>query len=267
MPPRIITARSMGLAFIQSKLAPMGPETSVVGHYSAGPRARNATDGIARAKQFHREHQIPISQGGRIGGAGIGYHYLITDDGVIICCRSTFFRGAHVLKNNTGRIGVNMPGTLTKTVKDRPTRQQARAFSWLLNNAHTDAMPRAHRTDRNLSKVQRFGHGQLMATSCPGLFLQMYLKGGEPFVEGSGDAESAGEGGFVDMTPEDEQLVAEVESGKEPDFEADRKAFGADEEEAEAPDTGERFLPEADDEFDEDLSGVLAEIEKEPAKA
>jgi hypothetical protein len=252
----------MGLQFIRSKLAPLGPETSVVGHYSAGARARNMAEGIARAKQFHRDHQIPISQGGRIGGAGIGYHYLITDDGVIICCRSTFHRGAHVLNENSNRIGVNMPGTLTQSIRDQPTRRQARAFNWLLHNAHTDAMPRAHRTDRDLSRVPRFGHKDLGNTSCPGLFYGMYKRGGEPWVEPSGDTDEQVDDGLVELTPEDEQVVEEVEQGNVPDFEADAEAFGADPEERDAPaDTSDLELPEADDEFDEDLTDVLAEVE------
>jgi hypothetical protein len=264
MPPRIVTARSMGLQFIRNKLGPMGPEASVVGHYSAGARARNLAEGIARAKSFHREHQIPISQGGRIGGAGIGYHYLITDNGIIICCRSTFHQGAHVLGKNKQRIGVVMPGTLTATIRDRPTRQQARAFNWLLHNAHTAAMPRAHRTDRNLGQLPRFGHKDLMATSCPGLFHQMYLKGGQPWVEPSRDAGDEIDEGFVDLAPEDEQVLAEVERGNVPDHEADREAFGADEEEREAPaDMSDLVMTEPDEEFDEDLSEVLAEVESE----
>jgi hypothetical protein len=258
MPPRIVTARSMGLQFVASKLAPMGPETSVVGHYSAGARAKNRAEGIARAKSFHNHHL------GK-GWAGIGYHYLITDNGVIVCCRSTFHKGAHVDNNNQGRIGVNMPGTLTATIKDRPTRRQARAFHWLLHHAHTAAMPRPHRTDRNLANVRRFGHKDLMATSCPGLFRGMYLAGGEPWVEPSGDTDEPVDDGLVDLTPEDEEVVAEVEAGKVPDFEADAKAFGPDDDEREAPgDTSDLELPEADDEFDEDLGDVLAEIEAEP---
>lgn len=262
MPPRIVTARSMGLQFIASKLNPLGPETSVVGHYSAGARAKNMAEGIARAKQFHRDHQIPISQGGRIGGAGIGYHYLITDNGVLICCRSTFHKGAHVFRDNSHRIGVNMPGTLTASIKDVPTPQQARTFNWLLHNAHTDAMPRAHRTDRDLSNVPRFGHKDFGNTSCPGLFHGMYLRGGDPWIEPSGDTDSQLDEGFVDLTPEDEQVVAEVERGNVPDFEADALVFGADDDERDAPaDASELELPEADDEFDEDLSHVLAEVE------
>ena len=170
-----------------------------------------------------------------------------------------------MLKNNAGRIGVNMPGTLTATIKDKPTLRQARAFNWLLHNAHTDAMPRAHRTDNNLSQVPRFGHKDLMATDCPGLFRGIYLKGGEPWVEPSGD-EPVDEG-FAELTPEDEQVLAEVDRGKVPDHEADAQAFGPDDDEREAPaDLGDLELPEADDEFDEDLSDMLAEIEREPSR-
>lgn len=257
MPPRIVTARSMGLRFVASKLSAMGPEKSVVGHYSAGARAKNVREGIARAKSFHHDHQV------NRGWAGIGYHYLISDDGVIICCRSTFHTGAHVKGGNSGRIGVNMPGTLTATIKDRPTRRQARAFNWLLHNAHTDAMPRAHRTDVNLSTLRRRGHNDLNATSCPGLFKGMYLKGGERWVEPSGNEQP--DDGFADLTPADEEVVAEVDRGILPDHEADERATGPDDAEREAP-AGELELPEADDEFDEDLSEVLAEVEREPAR-
>ena len=242
----------MGLEFITGRLSPMGPENSTVGHYSAGPRAKNRKEGIARAIAFHADHKV------RLGAAGIGYHFLIPDDGTIICCRSTFHNGAHVLSNNSGRIGVNMPGTLTKTIRDRPTRRQAMAFHWLLHHAHTDAMPRAHRTDRNLSQLLITTHKDLMPTSCPGLFRSMYLKGGIPWVEPTGDTAPEDEG-FVDLAPEDEQLIADVDAGNVPDPEADAKAFGPDDEEVNAP-GDEAELPEADDEFDEDLGDILDEI-------
>ena len=84
----------------------MGPEHGTVGHYSGvAGRARNLAEGIAKAKSFHQSHL-------NRGWAGIGYHFLIADDGSIICCRSTFHKGAHVDKKNDSLIGVNMPGTL-----------------------------------------------------------------------------------------------------------------------------------------------------------
>lgn len=264
MPPRIVTARSIGLQFRTSQLSAMGPENSTVGHYSAGARAKNRREGIARARAFHAQHQKAVSQGG-LGAAGIGYHFLIPDDGSIICCRSTFHNGAHVLRNNSGRIGVNMPGTLTPTIRDRPTHRQARTFNWLLHNAHTDAMPRTHRTDRNLSRLPIFGHKDLMATSCPGLFHGMYLKGGEPWVEPSGDTLEQIDDGLVDLTPREESVLAEVDAGRAPDLDADTAFVGPDDEEVEAAADADDSLelPEADEEFDEDLTELLEEIEAE----
>jgi len=249
MPPRIITARSMGLQF-RPGMAPLGAETSVVGHYSATPRAKNTKQGIAAAKSFHQTHLGN-------GWAGIGYHYVIPDNGTIICCRSTLHVGAHVLNNNSHRIGVNMPGE----PGDRPTRRQARAFNWLLHNAHTDAMPRRHRTDNDLSRQELTTHKDLMATSRPGLFRSMYRRGGNPWVEPSGNVEDQPDDGFVELTPEEEELLAEINAGEAvPDPEQDAAAVGPDKEELDAPE-GEPELPEADPEFDEDLTELLEEIE------
>jgi hypothetical protein len=258
MPPRIVTARSIGLEFVANKLATMGPEKSVVGHYSGDPRVpASLEETIKLVKSFHHDHQV------NRGWAGIGYHYVISPQGAIIGCRSTFHRGAHVLNNNHGRIGVNMPGTFTASIKTRPTLAQARAFNWLLHNAHTDAMPRVHRTDINLSTLPRLGHKDLMATGCPGLFHGMYMKGGEPWVEPSGDEEP--DVSPADLTPEDEQALSEAERGRIPDPKTDEEATGPDDDERDAPE-GERELPEPDDEFDEDLSAVLRESETEPAR-
>lgn len=258
MPPRIVTARSIGLEFRANKLARMGPEHGTVGHYSGVPgRARNLAEGIAKAKSFHQSHL-------NRGWAGIGYHFLIADDGSIICCRSTFHKGAHVDKKNDSLIGVNMPGTLQgpphPVIQDRPTRAQARAFNWLLHNAHTAAMPRVHRTDRDLSRLSIRGHKDLNPTSCPGLFHAMYLMGGETWVEPTGDAELPE--GFVDLTPREEAVLADAEAGNLPDHDADATEIGPDEEEQpSASDAEDRLeLPEADEEFDEDLSDLLAEI-------
>ena len=264
MPPRIVTARSMGLQFRANQLALMGPARSVVGHYSAGARAADVAAGIERAVSFHRDHLAR-------GWAGIGYHYLIPDDGAIICCRSTLYTGAHVLSNNLGRIGVNMPGT----VGDRPTKRQARALGWLLRNAHTSAMPRAHRTDRELLSLPRFGHKDLMATSCPGLFHGMFLRGGDPWIEpveaDFGDPvlvmrDAPFGGGFAALEPCDEEFLVFLREAGDPPPAAD--ASGPDGSELVcASGDDELELPAADPRFDEDLGEVLAGIEAEGSVA
>jgi hypothetical protein len=233
----------MGLAFRQNQLCIMGLEKSVVGHYSGGARARNVKEGIARAKEFHKYH---LSK----GWAGIGYHFVIADDGAIVGCRPTSYVGAHVLNQNSGRIGVNMPGT----TGDRPTKRQARAFWWLLHNAHTAAMPQAHRTDRDLSRLPVYGHKDLMATDCPGLFYGMYKKGGEPWISKGPEPE-----GFCELTPDDFELRDAFAAGREIDPAADLATEGPDEEEMSGELAVAMWLPDADAEFDEDLEALLIE--------
>jgi hypothetical protein len=165
--PRIITARKLGLTFA-NLFGELGPELHVTGHYSAGARAKNAREGVARARSFHAAHKAK-------GWGGIAYHYLIADDGTLICVRPTLLKGAHTALHNSNNIGVIMPGT----IGDRPTTAQRDTYRWLLDNAHTDALPRAHRTDRNLRRATRRGHREWPdnSTACPGEFLHMYRKG------------------------------------------------------------------------------------------
>jgi hypothetical protein len=250
MGPRIITARSIELKFFPNH-SDIGAIDSVVGHYSATPRARDWQAGIRAARSFHHDHQHkPRSEGGP--WCGIGYHYLIPDDGVIICCRPVAWSGAHVLRQNAGRVGVNMPGT----TGDRPTLMQARAFSWLLHHAHTERMPQVHRTSRSLVGLRIFGHKEVpgQSTDCPGLFLNMYHRGGAQWSD-EGIAPSLDLDvldGEVPASDADEALTAEA-------ADEDAKHTGPDAAEADADvdadEEGE--LPEADDEFDEDLSHVV----------
>jgi hypothetical protein len=225
--PRIITARSMGLAFKPYK--PLGPALNVTGHYSGGRRAPTWKDGIDRAKSFHRDHAAK-------GWGGIGYHYLISDDGALICGRPTILKGFHTKKHNSNNIGVNMPAT----TGDRPTEAQAETFRWLLANAHTGALPAAHRTDRDLRRAKRWGHKKWPdnSTLCPGLFLRMYLSGGKELI---GEPEEEPEAAPVDR-PEP------VWRGR---IFVDFEHIGPEEaEETPDPDSVDAWLPPADPRFD-----------------
>jgi hypothetical protein len=240
--PRIITARSINLQF-RSNHSTMGPEHEVTGHYSGEARAADWQAGIAAARGYHEYHL------GK-GWAGIGYHYVIPDDGAIICCRPVNWSGAHVLNENNGRVGICMPGGPGQL----PTHRQARSLNWLLHNAHTEALPRPHRTDNNLWPLPIRGHKEVpqQSTDCPGMFLSMYHQRGEPWHAGvSADTDD----GFVDVSEKDR---AQAQAPADP-VEDDRASTGPDEEEARAKvdpaETGE--LPEADERFDEDLRGVV----------
>ena len=165
--PQLITANELGLAFA-NLFGSLGPEFHVTGHYSAGARAKNPSQAKALTKSFHTDHKNK-------GWGGIAYHYLIADDGTLVGARPTILKGAHVGGHNSNNIGIVMPGTSG----DHPTPAQRRTYRWLLKNAHTRKLPRAHRTDRNLRLATLWVHngwpGQ--ATSCPGGFQHMFLKG------------------------------------------------------------------------------------------
>jgi len=136
----------------------------VTGHYTAGPRDTSDEHALQLCKSYDAQHR---SQGWRM----IGYHYCVTRAGSIICLRPVGEIGAHVLNHNTGNVGVMVHGTLGDTW----TEPQRLAYIWLLENAHTDALPAAHRSPVDLSKLPRRGHNDWMATSCPGDFKAGFL--------------------------------------------------------------------------------------------
>jgi hypothetical protein len=165
--PQIVTANELGLAFA-NLFGVLGPELHVTGHYSAGARAKTAAEAKQRAKEFHAFHKSK-------GWGGMAYHYLIGDDGTLVCARPTLLKGAHTGGHNSNNIGIVMPGT----AGDLPTPAQRKTYRWLIRNAHTMKLPKAHRTDRDLSLAELHAHKQWPGnfTSCPGGFQHMYLKG------------------------------------------------------------------------------------------
>lgn len=168
---KVITAQSIGLHF-QDLFGELGPEKHVTGHYTAGPKDRSNSHAIELCQSYHLAHKAK-------GWGGIGYHYCVTRVGDIIGLRPTILKGAHVGGWNTGNIGIMMHGT----TGDLPSQAQAEALHWLLRNAHTSKLPRAHRTDRPIYKpfATRRGHNDWpghTSNSCPGLFKPVYIKGG-----------------------------------------------------------------------------------------
>lgn len=158
--PRIITAKQAKL-YPKGVFGSLGSERKATPHYAASPRARNLAEGIKLALGFDRFHR------GK-GWGGLSYHYCIPDTGEIICGRSTRHKGAHVANTNAGNIGINF----FCTTGDRPTEAQKKSAQWLIANAHTSAMPKLHRTDRDLRKTDIRQHRDWpsQSTSCAGEF-------------------------------------------------------------------------------------------------
>ena len=158
---RVITAGSLGLSF-QNLFGALGPEHWATVHHTAGPKDKNLEDAKRLCRQYHADHRAK-------GWGGIGYHFCITRGGYVLCLRPTYLKGAHVGGWNTGNVGIMFHGTLG----DKPSDAQIQALRWLLHNAHTRSMPRAHRTDRPLTAkyVTRRGHHDWpghKSNACPG---------------------------------------------------------------------------------------------------
>lgn len=156
--PRIVSAAEAGIR-TRAVFGGLGPETRVSTHYSAGPRARNLAEGLRIAREHDRFHDSK-------GWGGSSYHFNIPDTGEIICARPVSQKGAGVAGHNSNNVHVHFYGT----TGDRPTREQIDSAKWLLANAHTEAMPSGHRTDRDLRQADTRGHNQWpdQGTGCPG---------------------------------------------------------------------------------------------------
>jgi len=117
------------------------------------------------------------------GWLGIGYHFLIRENGSIEGGRPENVIGAHTLNYNSQSIGICLAGDF---MKDKPTVAQMDALVGLLGLLR-GKYPQA--------KIVR--HGELQATSCPGnLFPWSELMGRVdkpgPFCDVAGDRWSAG---------------------------------------------------------------------------
>lgn len=164
--PKIVNARLS----ISNLFGGLGPILYLTGHHSAGPTDRDDEHALTLVRQFDAQHRGQ-------GWGGLGYHFNVTRRGTIILGRPVSLKGAHVGGHNSNNVGVLFHGT----TGDVPTEAQARAFRWLLDNAHTSALPASHRTPRPLRDARRLGHKDWEghhSNACPGTHHRMILSGG-----------------------------------------------------------------------------------------
>lgn len=114
--------------------------THVVIHHSA----TGYDVGAARIHEWHLGN----------GWAGIGYHYVITKQGIIETGRPEDVIGAHAIGANGNSIGVCLAGDFSK---ERPTDIQLQALSWLIGNIRT-----------RYPSLKVAGHKDFTPTACPG---------------------------------------------------------------------------------------------------
>lgn len=141
---------------VAAQFGGLGPIVRTIGHYTAGPRDTSDAHALSLWRQYHAQHK-------RQGWGGIGYHYGITSAGTIVTLRPIGYKGAHTAGMNTGSPGIVVHGGPGQ----RMTTKQRAALTWLYDNAHTSAMPAAHRSPKNLRRVHHGVHRDYNATQCP----------------------------------------------------------------------------------------------------
>lgn len=127
----------------------------IVIHHTGG------SDIDASAKEIHGWHL-------NNGWAGIGYHFVIRKDGTIERGRPAWAVGAHAYEENSHTIGIHLSGDFDSAY---PTTAQVEKASLLIANLCDEY-------DIPIDREHIVGHGELMATSCPGSHLQALLDDG-----------------------------------------------------------------------------------------
>ena len=127
----------------------------IVLHHTGG------NDIDADAEQIHGWH---LNQ----GWAGIGYHYVIRKDGTIERGRPEWAIGSHAYGENSHTIGIHISGDFDSA---QPTEKQIENCAKLVADICT-------RYGIPIDTNHVVGHGELMATSCPGTNLQSLINDG-----------------------------------------------------------------------------------------
>jgi hypothetical protein len=163
---KVFTRKDWGAKPPKAAYTPLGPLRSVVIHHGGpvgGPRWT-----FAKAAQTCRDWQA-FHQGPQRGWNDIGYHYLVDARGRLYEGRPPTALGAHVLSQNTGRVGINF---MQDGRSHGLTGGQRKTLRKLMRSGHERlGLPPL----RNLAKHPGsewgvFGHREVpdQPTECPG---------------------------------------------------------------------------------------------------
>lgn len=144
-----------GIEWDEDDLAERDETDMIVIHHTGSP------DMDASAKQIHGWHLGN-------GWAGIGYHAVIRKDGTIEKGRPEWAKGAHAEGDNSHSIGIHLSGDFSAV---KPTAIQIEKLAMLIAYY-------AEEYGITIDREHIVGHGELMATDCPGDNLQALLDDG-----------------------------------------------------------------------------------------
>ncbi|MFA6002743.1 MAG: peptidoglycan recognition family protein [Elusimicrobiota bacterium] len=122
-------------------------------HHTAGRKPDDFFE-AAREMRFIQDYHV----NGR-GWMDIGYHFVISPQGVVFQGRPESVVGSHVLGHNTGNIGISFMGNYHPPVSDGPQAVSLQAFV---------AVARRVAADYNIGGDEVRAHREMSPTDCPG---------------------------------------------------------------------------------------------------
>lgn len=142
----------------------------IVVHHTALTVNGDVRTPLERIRALYQYHA------GSLGWGDIGYHYLIDEEGTIYEGRAggDYVVGGHAYCANVGTVGIALLGNFEK---EKPALAQIQSLQWLLSDL-------AGRYKLDLGRDTMFhgkatpvvvGHQDVMATACPGYFLEGVL--------------------------------------------------------------------------------------------
>ena len=144
-----------GIEWDEDELEERNTTDMIVIHHTGSP------DMDASAEQINDWH---ISN----GWLGIGYHFVVRKNGTIERGRPQWAKGAHAEGDNSHSIGIHLSGNFSAV---KPTTKQIENTALLIANL-------CEEYDIPIDREHIVGHGELMATDCPGTYLQALLDDG-----------------------------------------------------------------------------------------
>jgi N-acetylmuramoyl-L-alanine amidase len=162
---RVYTRGDWDARPVNGSYAALGPLRSVVIHHGGPVGAPRMTfkDAAQTCRDWQAYHQNTN------GWTDIGYHYLVDGLGRMYRGRPVWAMGAHVLRQNTGRVGINF---MQDGRYHRLTEQQRETLIKLFRKKHKalDLPAFADLVNHPGDDWGVFGHRQVpgQATECPG---------------------------------------------------------------------------------------------------
>jgi hypothetical protein len=162
----------------------------IVIHHTGSP------DMDASAEQIHGWHLGN-------GWAGIGYHYVIRKDGTIERGRPEWSIGSHAYGENSHTIGIHVSGDFNAAY---PTDKQVDMCAMLIADI-------CERYGLPIDRDTIVGHGELMATDCPGRNLQVLIDDGT--ITGKAVWYYNQSNDVADCAPNNDSVVIEQDGGNQ----------------------------------------------------